>query len=86
MSRFVPIAASQVTQVKLACLRGCPLGGRGSRVADEHVGAGPAGHGHQPGLGTAVGQRAVGCGVAQLVGLRITRRATPAGEGTMTVE
>ena len=43
--------------------------GVGSRVADQHVGAGPAGDRHQPGLGASCGEPAVGCGVAELVGV-----------------
>ena len=58
---------SEGSQVELAGLGRRSLCGRSPGVADQHVGAGPAGHGHQPGLRAARCEPAVGCGVAELV-------------------
>lgn len=46
-----------------------PFGCAGFGLADEHVGAAPARHGHQSGFGAAVGEPAVGGGVAKFVGV-----------------
>jgi hypothetical protein len=59
---------SELPEVESAGFHRGSFGGTGSGVADEHVGAGPAGDGHESGLGAACGEPAVRRGVPQPVG------------------
>ena len=64
----VPWARSQGAEVEASGFVGGAFGGAGSGVADEDVGAGPAGDGHEAGFGAAGGEPAVGGGVPEPVG------------------
>ena len=59
---------SDESKVEPSGFVGGAFGGAGTGVADEHVGAGPAGDGHEAGFGAACGEPAVGRGVAEPVG------------------
>jgi hypothetical protein len=59
--------SSQVAEVETPRLGRGSFGGACAGVADEHVGAGPAGDRHQPGFGAAGGEPAVGGGVPESV-------------------
>jgi hypothetical protein len=59
---------SELPEVESAGFHRGSFGGTGSGVADEHVGAGPAGDGHESGFGAACGEPAVRRGVPQPVG------------------
>lgn len=60
--------SSDCPEVEASGFVGGAFGGAGPGVADEHVGAGPAGDGHESGFGASCGEPAVGGGVAEPVG------------------
>lgn len=63
--------SSDRSEVESSSFVGGALGCSGAGVADEHVGAGPAGDGHEAGLGAAGGEPPMGGGVTQTMGSEV---------------